>query len=390
MLKDGRPLKVACNIQPVLDPEMTGIGTATFEIVSRMLNFDDLDICLEAFAETAEKQRRAYERFPLLDDGSISLFTRMRSAVYQAIWAFFPLSYSLFFKTKADARVFFNYHVPPGASGKKIVCIYDMVIKRFPETMNLKTRLMLALTLKASCGRADHIITISQFSKREIMECMGIEAERITVIPMGADSSVFHANYSVTVVDDALARYGLKRPYFFYLGTLEPRKNIAMLVRSYAELCKRFDAPQLVLAGRKGWQYNEIMTAIKEEDIEEKVLFLGYVQRSDIPLLMCGARAFLFPSLYEGFGMPPLEAMSCGCPVMASNAASLPEVVGEAGVLVDPMDMGGISDALYRLATDDGLCKTLSEKGIEQAKMFSWETAAERIRKIIYGQADIV
>lgn len=380
-------IKVSCNIQPVLDPEMTGIGWATFEIISHLLEYEDFDIHLEAFAETEEKRRLSRERFPLLEEGRIRLCTRMRAVVYQIIWAFFPLSYSRFFKDKTDVHLFFNFHVPPGASGKKIVCVYDMVVKRFPQTMSWKTRLMLGLTLEASCKRADHFLTISEFSKREIMDCMRIEADRITVIPMGADRSLYRADYSPGEVEAVTAQYGLHSPYFFYLGTLEPRKNISMLVQSYARLCERMpDAPLLVLAGRKGWQYNEIMGAARKNRIEERVRFLGYVLDVDVPLLMRGARAFLFPSLYEGFGLPPLEAMSCGCPVMVSDTASLPEVVGEAGILVDPRDEQAICNALYRLANDDALCATLSRKGLEQAEKFTWEKAAGSVSDLIHAQ----
>ena len=170
------------------------------------------------------------------------------------------------------------------------------------------------------------------------------------------------------------------------MGTLEPRKNIERLVRAYSQLVnekKEGNIPYLVLAGGKGWLYDSIFATVQELKIEDRVIFTGYVEESQVPVLMKGAKAFVFPSLYEGFGMPPLEAMACGTPVLTSAATSLPEVVGESGVLVDPESVESICHGLRELAEDEELCRRLQKEGLERAKLFSWDKTVVPLKQLL-------
>lgn len=166
--------------------------------------------------------------------------------------------------------------------------------------------------------------------------------------------------------------------YFLYLGTIEPRKNLERLIEAYHIFTQKVkDAPKLVLAGGKGWLYDSIFAKVTELKLDKQVIFTKYVPSEDMNPLMCGALAFVFPSVYEGFGMPPLEAMACGVPVLSSDAASLPEVTGDCAVICDAYSAESISDGLFRLYSDENLRKELSVKGLERAKGFTWERSAE-------------
>ena len=177
---------------------------------------------------------------------------------------------------------------------------------------------------------------------------------------------------------------GISGDYFLYLGTIEPRKNLERLIKAYALFVKKVgkDAPLLVLAGGKGWLYSGIFEKVKSLGLEKKVVFTKYVPSEDMNPLMCGAMAFVFPSLYEGFGMPPLEAMACGVPVLSSGEASLPEVTGDCALICDAYSAKSIAGGLYRLYSDEKLRKQLSTKGLERAKQFSWEESAQALYNV--------
>jgi glycosyltransferase involved in cell wall biosynthesis len=185
-------------------------------------------------------------------------------------------------------------------------------------------------------------------------------------------------------------RYGLQGPYLLYVGTLHPRKNLVRLVQAFARLPALLSAAgrptpglQLVLAGRKGWLYDDIFAQVRRLDLEDRVILTGYVPDEDLPALLSAARAFVFPSLYEGFGLPVVEAMACGTPVVCANTSSLPEVAGDAALLVDPLDEGAIAAALARLLSDDDLHRELVDRGFRQAARFSWQRCAREALAVL-------
>ena len=175
----------------------------------------------------------------------------------------------------------------------------------------------------------------------------------------------------------------LPEEYFLFMGNVEPRKNLLRLIQAYERLCTRLpQAPRLVVAGAKGWRNSEIYESVQKPALKERVLFTNYIPEEDLRGLLCGATAFLFPSLYEGFGIPPLEAMACGVPVMASNAASLPEVTGDCAVQVDPYDLDSMANGMEQLYTDAALRQELSRRGPERAKTLTWDQAAADLMKL--------
>lgn len=374
-------MNIQFDAQLLLDNHKTGIGWTAQKIIEGLAKAEKQNsYMLNYFAVRRLSQKRDYVK-NLMQLGCRPNECRwFDSKVYKLLYNFIPIPYSLFFGNKADITHFMNYHVPPGVKGKVVTMVYDTVYKAFPETMNARTRFMLNLSMKRSCKRADIIVTISRFSKSEIIKYLGVSPDKIVVMPCGVDFELFRPGYDEEDIRAAKNKYGLKGGYLLYLGTLEPRKNIDRLVDAYALVRQRIDnPPKLVIAGRKGWQYDSVFKKVRELGLADDVIFTGYVDAPDSPLLMNGAIAFVFPSIYEGFGLPPLEAMACGTPVIASNAASLPEVVGDAALMVDPFSTESIADTIERIILDEDLRSELSRKGLERALHYSWDNSVRII-----------
>lgn len=377
-------MKISVNIQPLLHSDKSGIGFYEAELLKAIGKLDkENEYVLDFFAykKTEEKIRTA-EKY-VCGNTTINPCKWFSATLYQMIWAFLPLPYRFFFKEKSSVSHFYNYHVPPFASGKKIAVIYDTVIKDFPETVRFKTKMMLKLTLKRSIKRADRIVTISEFSKQQIIKHFGVAEKIIDIVPCGVNFDTFNTNYDESLVNKAKIKYNITRNYILYLGTLEPRKNIERIIEAYAVLQNKVNnAPLLVLAGGKGWMYESIFEKVKTLGLEKNVVFTGYVPDKDVPLLMNGAMMFCFPSIYEGFGMPPLEAMACGTPVITSNNTALPEVVEDAAIQVDPYSVEQIADAMVNLVNSNELRHQLSEKGLVQCRKYTWEKSAQKMLDI--------
>lgn len=376
-------VEVVFDAQLLLDNQKTGIGWTADNLMKSLVKYDDCQYSMNYFTV----RRTSQELDNLITYKNLGIHPKpckwFYDVLYKMIWNFIPIPYSLFFGRSAKITQFFNYYIPPGVKGKKVTIVYDMVYMSFPETVNKRTQLMLDLSLKKSCDRADKIITISEFSKQEIIKYLNIEPSKIVVMPCGVDLDIYHPNYTKKDIDGVKAKYKIDSDYILYLGTLEPRKNIERLIKAYAKISEQNnDIPKMVLAGRKGWMYDSIFQLVSSLKLEEKIIFTGYVDACDAPILIKGAKLFTFPSLYEGFGMPPLEAMACGTPVVASNVASLPEVVGDAGILVDPYDIEDMSNAILSIVQSDSIAQNLSIKGIKRAKQFRWDHSANILHDV--------
>jgi len=264
-----------------------------------------------------------------------------------------------------------------------VVTILDLSFIRFPHTVDRLLRLYLQCIMPAVKRRTDVIVTISEFSKEEIVGLLKVPEEKIQVIhPACSDS------FGVKQDEDILRRiknqYKLPDPFILNVGTLEPRKNIITLIKAFGSLKKKnLIEHSLVLCGPKGWYYQEIFHAITDWGLQKYIHYIGYIPESDLPFVYNLAQVFVYPSIYEGFGLPVLEAMACGCPVITSNTASLPEVVGDAAILVDPEDNHELEQSLLRLVTDEVLRRELSVRGIKRARMFSNLKSAEKLFAVL-------
>ncbi len=229
-----------------------------------------------------------------------------------------------------------------------------------------------------SIANADAIITDSENSRRDIARFFPRAKAPVTVVPLAAHGR-FKPLGIPRAAAAAVAKYAGDAPYLLYVGTLEPGKNVDRLIRAFDAVAAEHPDYLLLLAGDKGWLIDRIYAAANAAGAKDRIRFIGHIADNEVVELMNFARAFVFPSLYEGFGLPPLEAMSCGTPVITSNTSSLPEVTGpDAAINVDPRDEGAIADAMRRLITDDDLAQTLKTRGLERAKLFSWTNTAKK------------
>ncbi|MFQ5811568.1 MAG: glycosyltransferase family 4 protein, partial [Anaerolineae bacterium] len=228
-----------------------------------------------------------------------------------------------------------------------------------------------------------HLIADSSATKRDLIERYGIEPDKITVVYPGYDTLASRPVRDEKAIEAVKARYDVVGDYILFVGTLQPRKNLTRLIEAFSNLQYPISNIQLVIAGKRGWLYEKIFRRVEELNLEGTVLFPGYIAAEDLPALLYGARLFVFPSLYEGFGLPVLEALACGTPVVCSNASSLPEVAGDAALLVDPLDVEGLAAAMERVLGDEELRAELIERGFEQARKFSWERCARETLDVL-------
>jgi len=278
---------------------------------------------------------------------------------------------------KPPRALFVPSHVVPLWHPKRtVVTIHDLGYLEYPQAHTRSSRLYLHVSTLFSTRAAARVIAISEATKRDLMTHYRVPEGKIKVVYHGRDPRFQPVTDDKTLRETA-TRYGVSRPYCLHVGTLQPRKNLGLLVDAWSELRERMEnPPQLLLAGRRGWLYESLFEKVNTRDLGELVKFADYVEQADLPALYSGAMALTFPSLYEGFGLPPLEAMSCGTPVIASNATSVPEVVGDAGILLDPHDPHQWADAVIKLSADEELRRALSQKGMERASHFTWERCA--------------
>jgi len=271
----------------------------------------------------------------------------------------------------------------PVRRAKRVVSIYDLTLILFPEWHPAERLRRMAAGLCAAVAAADRIIVVSRSTKADLVRHLAVDPERVAVVPGGVDSSF--RPLPRAEVEAVLAPLGLAYgAYLLFLGTLEPRKNIVRLLDAVMKAGS--DVGPLVLAGADGWGNDELRPRIAELARRGRVRALGYVPETLRPMLLGGARAFLYPSLYEGFGLPPLEAMACGTPVITSDVSSLPEVVGDAALLIDPHDVDGLAGAIRRLWDDEALRQDLRARGLARARDFSWERTA-RLTLEVYAAA---
>ncbi|RXE55921.1 glycosyl transferase family 1 [Methanoculleus taiwanensis] len=278
-------------------------------------------------------------------------------------------------------------HCPESASiftqipdTKKIITVYDTTPVLFPETFTKGTLLRYKILFSKSISSSDMVISISNSTKQDLIRYFHVPEDKITVIHLAADDCYQVLPHSaIQIFRD---RYKLDYPFILYVGTLEPRKNLSTVIKAFYQLKKEGLKHKLVIAGGKGWKYNTIFQLVSDLNLEKDVCFTGYVPKNDLPALYNAADVFVYPSLYEGFGLPPLEAMACGCPVITSNTSSLPEVVGDAGIMINPHDYEKLAEAIDSVLSGVELKKQLSKMGQARAAEFSWKRCAKETCKV--------
>ena len=269
-----------------------------------------------------------------------------------------------------------DFVLPPVWQAHTILTIHDLSFMRHPECFSPALLHYLNDAVPRSVTRADVILADSESTRQDLLALLHVPPERVIVLYPGVEAR-FCPQPDDETQHKMLARYGICRPFILGLGTLQPRKNWARLIRAYHRLRQAHHIPhQLVIGGGEGWLSGEVHDTIAELGLRDEVLLTGFIADQDLPALYSAADVFAFPSLYEGFGIPVLEALACGTPVLTSNTSSLPEVAGDAALLVPPEDVEALAEALWRLIDDRTLRDVLRARGFEQVKRFRWDGAA--------------
>lgn len=277
-----------------------------------------------------------------------------------------------------------QYSVPPLLRGRSVLTVYDLTFERFPEFFSAKFRRQMKALVRWSCHRADHVITISESSKRDLVEIYRLDPKRVTVTyPAAAENCRPLA--SEQAAKYVGQNYGVEGPFVLYVGNLEPRKNLQRLLEAFAHLKqKELISHKLVIVGQKAWLYDGIFETIRSYSLEREVVLTGYVPTNDLAFLYNAASILIYPSIFEGFGLPVIEAMACGTPVITSLGSSLEEIAKDAAVLVDPYSVSSIAAAIEKVANDASLRGHLRRSGLAQAAQYSYVRMAEQTRSVYH------
>jgi glycosyltransferase involved in cell wall biosynthesis len=292
-------------------------------------------------------------------------------------------------RSKVDLFHAPHYVVSPLTRVPFVVTIHDCIHLRFPQYLPNRRALLYARTMmQLAARRARRVLTVSQASKLDILHYLHIPADKVEVVPNALDERLATPPTEAEIAR-VRERFLLTSPFVLYTGNIKPHKNIDRLIEAYALLRRRggFDHVKLLIIGEEVSKYPNLRRLVHRFQLHPHVRFFGFVPDETLAALYRLASVFVFPSLYEGFGLPPLEAMAAGAPVITSNVSSLPEVVGDAALLIDPTDPQAIADAMARVLGDEGLRRDLVARGHERVKAFSWERSVARIRQIY---ADVV
>lgn len=269
---------------------------------------------------------------------------------------------------------------------QKVITVHDLSFERYPEFFSLKRRWWhKAVNPQKIIKQADKVMADSENTKQDLIKIYGVELKKVKVIYPGIAVSNIKCQIS-----NVKNKYNLPDKFILYLGTLEPRKNIVGLIKAFEKLISTYNLQptsyKLVIAGFPGWNYREIYQAAKNSGVADKIKFIGPVAPADKPALYSLASVFIYPSFYEGFGFPPLEAMAAGRPVITSFNSSLGEIGGDAALLIDPYNISEMAEAIYQVLTDEGLSRQLAEKGKERVRKFSWQKTVEETLKIFQNE----
>jgi alpha-1,3-rhamnosyl/mannosyltransferase len=365
-------VRVAFNATPLIFPA-SGVAQYARGLAQALLKRSDVECCFfYGYGWSRELRRDALPGTQRLKSLLRKLLPSPDALVRRVQQAFFGAVERLECSVYHEPNFF-----PFESSLPTVTTIHDLAPIRFPDTYTEQSRRKWQTLLPAALRDSRLILTDSQFVRAELISDFGVGADKVRAIPLGVSPE--YRVLPETALAEGLARYRLdRRGYALSVGTIEPRKNLLTTLEAYRSLpiglAREFP---LIIIGGRGWLTGRIEEAIRQLEGEGRVRSLGYVPQADMPVLYGGAKLLLYPSLYEGFGLPPLEAMACGTPVIASNRASLPEVIGGAGLQIDPLDAGALSAAIVSLLSQTDRWEALRAAGLARAREFSWDRCAE-------------
>lgn len=362
-------MKIAVDIREA-NHEKTGKGWYTFNMVEELLKLDHKNHYL--LYTDSEKNP-----FKLPKNVEIKLIqSKPWQWHYKVLKDLQAQKVDLFFAPT-------SYIIPAMApkSLRTVITVHDLVAFLFPGIHNRKAIFIERLTLKKAIKKAKSIFVVSENTEKDLLKRFKYPEAKIHLTPC-APSDFFRHPPKEFDIQEFQKKLQLPEKFILAVGTLEPRKNFSTLIKSFVIIKRKHPDYKLVIVGKKGWKYHNIEETLKHYQLEKDVIFPGYLEDKELQKVYSLAAVFVFPSLYEGFGIPPLEAMASGCPVVGSNAASLPEVIGEAGLLIDPKNAYKMAEAISSLITNDHLRSMLIERGKQQANKFSWEASAQKALEV--------
>ena len=323
------------------------------------------------YVTTAEARDRFHQRWPNF---------KVRTTLPHTPLIRIPLTLSAELRKNPVDVLHVQFTSPPFCPCPVVVSIHDLSFEHLPHTFRRRSRTQLRLTVRRSARSAAQILTLSEHTRRDVIETYGIEPSRVTAIPLAAPHH-FSPVEDYKELSRVRHTYGIDGPYILSVGSIQPRKNLARLIRAYASLRGKHaqtDLPKLVLVGKHAWLYEETLRALEQTGVEKSVILTGYVPETDLPALYSGALCFVYPSYFEGFGIPPLEAMQCGTPTITGDRTCFPEIIGDGGLMVDPYDERAIADAILKIFAHPGFREELRKKAINRASLFDWKETARQ------------
>ena len=360
-------MRIGIDMHTVTD-FMQGTRTYTFNIIENLLKID---------------RENTYYLYINKGDNKIRDYFRQENVFFRHITPqqrVMRILVGLPIQLAADSIDVFHcqYMGPFLAKTPYVVMLHDIIHEYMPEYFPKTLNRLMRISYPVSAKRAGRILTVSEHSKNDIVKYYKIPEDKI-IVTYDAVSDDFRPVMEKDKVEDVLKKYGIRGEYILYVGRLEPRKNLIRLLQAFNELMTNHNIRQkLVIVGMKYFQYEKLFELVQVLGLQDKVIFTGRVEDQDLPSVYNGATVFVYPSIAEGFGIPPLEAMACGVPVISSNTSSLPEVIGDAGILVDPFNVHDLAAEIHKVLSDKDLQKSMKMRGIIQAKKFSWETSARK------------
>ena len=384
-------MRIGIDASRAVRPEQTGTETYSFYLIRALLRvrrehhiilYSPQELPTEMLPETSALETNSTRTS---SSGAEAVRWTVRIIPFPRLWTHVRLNWEL--RRHPPDLLFIPAHVMPIACPvPTVVTAHDLGYLYYPETHRAFDRWYLHWSTCRHVHLAACIIADSQATRQDLARHYGADLSRVRVIYPGYDETL-HRVEDPQIIAASRARYHIQGDYLLYLGTLQPRKNLPRLIEAFARANLPWSPSerrgfQLVLAGKKGWDYDTLLRLVNRLGLQDRVIFPGYIAPEDKAALLSGAKALVFPSLYEGFGIPILEAMVCGVPVLTSHVSSLPEVAGDAAVLVDPLDIDSIAAGLRQVVHQPDLRRALVERGYCQAERFSWQNAARQLWEV--------
>lgn len=376
-------MKIGVDIRVLMDEYYSGVSEYTANLLSAIFSLDkenEYKLFYNSW-HNLDERLKSWRR-PNAEIISSHIPNKIFNYFFQKIFSYPKINQSL-----GGVDIFWSPHfnfTSLNKKTKKIITVHDLSFLRYPEFFSLRKNIWhKALGVKKILQTADKIIAVSENTKNDIIELIGVDSNKIQVIYSG--NNAVKKEISKTEVNEFFSKYKLTGRLILYLGTIEPRKNISGLIAAYNSLRlnnKSLSDVKLVMAGADGWKNKKIYAEWQSSPYRHDIIFLGYISQKEKEFLYSRSSIFVYPSFYEGFGFPPLEAMTYGLPVICSNISSLPEVVGDAALMINPFKSEEITSAIEMVLNDDGLRHILINKGFERSQKFSWEKTAQEYLQV--------